>query len=65
MAKVVYDDNNQPIEVILPYEEWLRLKAVSNDSGGVSNADLSALSGLVKLATDPTDYQRDMRDGWR
>lgn len=63
--KIVTDENHQPVEVVISYQDWLeieRLLELQSEERLVT--DLSAFRGAITLTEDPADYQRRVRDEW-
>ncbi|MBI3599884.1 MAG: hypothetical protein HY097_04485 [Nitrospinae bacterium] len=64
--KIVLDETNKPVEVIIAYEEWQEIEQLlSIDGKGMSKDRLKAYAGKINLTEDPLDFQRRIRNEWR
>ena len=64
--KIVLDETNRPVEVIIAYEEWQEIEQLlSIDCKGMSKDRLKAYAGKITLTEDPLDFQRRIRNEWR
>ena len=65
--KIVHDENDQPVEVLISYEDWLEIERVlAMQKPEPRRVDLSRFAGKLRmeLTEDPVDYQRRIRDEW-
>ena len=65
--KIVHDENDQPVEVLISYEDWLEIEhLLAMQKPEPRRVDLSRFAGKLRmeLTEDPVDYQRRIRDEW-
>jgi hypothetical protein len=63
--KIVTDESNQPVAVLIDYEDWLQIErrlAASADQNRTQ--DLRRFEGVLKLREDPVEFQRRIRGEW-
>lgn len=63
--KIVHDENDQPVEVLISYQDWLeieRLLALKDEEQRYT--DLSEFEGVLTLTEDPLEFQRRIRAEW-
>jgi len=64
--KIVLDETNKPVEVIIAYEEWQEIEQLlSIDGKGMSKDRLKVYAGKINLTEDPLNFQRRIRNEWR
>lgn len=64
--KIVLDETNKPVEVIIAYEEWQEIEQLlSIDGKGMSKDRLKTYAGKINLTEDPLNFQRRIRNEWR
>ncbi len=65
--KIVLNENNKPVEVIISYEEWKEIEQILEASGRQSmpREKLKAYAGVMHIEEDPMEYQRRMRSEWK
>jgi hypothetical protein len=63
--QLVTDEHGQPVGVLIPYQEWLKIErelmgsAVPNEGRGIAR-----YAGVIHLTEEPVAYQRRLRDEW-
>jgi hypothetical protein len=61
--EIVYDDQHRPIEVRIPYEDWLtietQLRQVSE-----KKVDINSFRGKLHWPEDGLEYQHRVRGEW-
>lgn len=64
--KIVVNENNKPVEVIISYDEWKEIERIL-ESGrqGMVREKLKEYAGIVHLEEEPLEYQRRMRSEWQ
>jgi PHD/YefM family antitoxin component YafN of YafNO toxin-antitoxin module len=64
--KIVVNENNKPVEVIISYDEWQEIERIL-ESGrqGMVREKLKEYAGIVHLEEEPLEYQRRMRSEWK
>jgi PHD/YefM family antitoxin component YafN of YafNO toxin-antitoxin module len=64
--KIVVNENNKPVEVIISYDEWKEIERIL-ESGrqGMVREKLKEYAGIVHLEEEPLEYQRRMRSEWK
>lgn len=64
--KIVFDENNKPVEVIINYSEWREIETLLGESTKMmSRKRLGDYAGKVHLKEDPMDFQRRIRSEWK
>jgi hypothetical protein len=66
--KIVTDDDDKPVEVVISYDDWLEIERMLGlQQREKRHVDLSRFAGklTMELAEDPVEYQRRIRDEWR
>jgi len=64
--KIVYDEKNKPVEVIVDYCQWQKI--VNNlkiNKKTMTKEKLLKFSGIIKLKEDPLKFQRRIRNEWK
>lgn len=67
-TKVVTDENNKPVEVIIKYEDWqeiTRKLGINQDADEIT--DISMFEGILKVKPgepDPLEFQKNIRKEW-
>jgi len=60
--KIVVDENNKPLEVIISYDEWLKIENMLTKTQKIMTREkLSKYIGIVNLKEDPLEYQKRIR----
>ena len=60
--KMVVDENNKPLEVIISYDEWLKIENMLTKTQKIMTREkLSKYIGIVNLKEDPLEYQKRIR----
>ena len=63
--KIVFDERNIPIEVIISYEQWKEIEAgLKPYEKGISNKELEKYKGVLQLREEPLKFQKRIRDEW-
>jgi hypothetical protein len=65
--RTLVDEQNRPVAVQIPYEDWLRIAAeLGIDSAEASDesADVTDLFGVISLPDDALAYQQRTRAEW-
>lgn len=63
--RIVTDEANQPVAVLIDYEDWQRIEATLNDrETSKATPDLSRFVGTVQWGEDAVTYQRRVREEW-
>jgi len=58
----VVDENNKPLEVIISYDEWLKIENMITKTQKIMTREkLSKYIGIVNLKEDPLEYQKRIR----
>ena len=64
--KIVVDENNKPLEVIISYDEWLKIENMITKTPKIMTREkLSKYIGIVSLKEDPLEYQKRIRNEWQ
>jgi len=63
--QIITDENNRPIAVQIPYEEWLSIEQLLNPEQPVEEADVEDLAGSIDWGEDAVAYQRRVREEWQ
>lgn len=64
--KIVLDENNKPVEVIIDYDEWKEIERILDTTRhGMVREKLKEYAGIVHLEEEPLEYQRRMRSEWK
>jgi hypothetical protein len=64
--KIVLDENNKPLEVIIKYDEWKEIEQILKSHKKVmSKEKLKKHVGILHIKEDPLDFQRRIRSEWR
>lgn len=64
--KVVVNENNKPVEVIINYDEWKEIERIL-EAGlhGMVRERLKDYAGILHIEEEPLEYQRRMRGEWK
>lgn len=64
--KIVTDEYHQPVEVVIPYAEWLEIERLLQLERPTRRVDLSKYAGALtmEITEDPVEYQRRIRAEW-
>lgn len=64
--KIVVDENNKPVEVIISYAEWEKIERIIGKGYKSTTAEmLSEFAGTLSLKEDPLEYQKRIRNEWQ
>ncbi len=63
--KIVVDENNEPVEVIISYAEWEKIERTIGTPEGATRETLAKYAGVLKVKEDPLDYQKKIRNEWQ
>jgi len=64
--KIVVDEANKPVEVIINYDEWQEIEQlIAKELKVATKKQLKNYTGTVCLSEDPLDYQKRMRSEWQ
>ncbi len=64
--KIVFDENNNPVEVIISYAEWEKIeKIIGKVISPATPEILNRAAGTLTLREDPLEYQRRLRNEWQ
>lgn len=64
--RIVSDEANNPVAVLIPYEDWLEIERLLDAMGPSQKGnDLSRHGGTIKLTEDPLAYHSRSRSEWR
>lgn len=63
--EVLYDENRQPVKVVIDFSEWLKVEAALGVSELEPNGQiLNAFAGKINFGGDALEIQRQMRSEW-
>jgi hypothetical protein len=55
----------RPVAVLIDYQDWQAIeKIIAAHEQQNSASSLAEFAGTIQLATDPLEYQRQVRDEW-
>jgi len=63
--KIVSDESNQPVAVLIDYADWLEIErelGLKNENPRV--VDLTPFVGTITWPEDPLEYQIRIREEW-
>ena len=64
--KIVVDENNKPLEVIISYDEWGKIEKIITKFAKIMTSEkLSKYVGILNLKEDPLEYQKRIRNEWQ
>lgn len=64
--KIVLDENNNPFEVIIKYNDWKKIEqALGSHPKSMIRKKLNKYVGILHIEEDPLDFQRRIRSEWR
>ena len=64
--KIVMNEENKPVEVIIAYDEWKKIERVLESvKKGLTREELRAYAGAVHIEEEPLEYQRRIRSEWK
>ncbi len=64
--KIVVDEENKPVEVIITYDEWKKIeRLLKTVEKGLTREQLKEYAGAVHIEEEPLEYQRRMRSEWK
>jgi len=64
--KIVFNEQNKPVEVIIDYREWQEIeRMLEAGRKGMSKERLRTYAGIMSVGEEPMEYQRRMRDEWK
>ena len=63
--KIVVDEENKPVEVIITYDEWKKIeRLLKTVEKGLTREQLKEYAGAVHIEEEPLEYQRRVRSEW-
>jgi tRNA U34 2-thiouridine synthase MnmA/TrmU len=70
--QIVLDETQQPVAVIIDYQDWQKIEAILQEHEQRENIEvnwddsqaLSAYAGCIHLTVDPIEYQHKIREEW-
>lgn len=64
--KIVVDENNRPLEIIISYDEWKEIEEILESYPKIMKKErLKEYMGILHIDEDPLDFQRRIRSEWR
>ncbi|MEK6681666.1 MAG: hypothetical protein AABY79_06835 [Nitrospirota bacterium] len=64
--KIVLNENNKPVEVIINYDEWKEIEQLlESTKKGMVRERLKDYIGILHIEEEPLDYQRRIRSEWK
>jgi len=64
--KIVLNENNKPVEVIINYDEWQEIeRLLESNRPGMVKENLKKYAGTVHIQEEPLEYQRRVRGEWK
>lgn len=64
--KIVLDENNKPLEVIISYSEWKEIEGMLAYYQKIMHREkLKEYVGILHIEEDPLYFQRRIRNEWR
>lgn len=64
--KIVLDENNNPLEVIIRYDEWKEIEQMLEYRHKImSRKELKKYIGILHIEEDPLSFQRRIRSEWK
>ena len=64
--KIVVDNNNKPVEVIIDYDKWIEIENFLKLQKKIMTKEkLQKYIGIIKLKEDPLEFQDKIRDEWK
>ena len=64
--KIVLDEQNKPVEVIIDYAEWTKIERIlESERHGMIREKLKEYAGIVHIEEEPLTYQRRVRGEWK
>jgi hypothetical protein len=64
--KIVLDEHNNPVEVIIEYAEWAKIeRLLEPGQHGMVREKLKEYAGIVHIEEEPLSYQRRVRSEWK
>lgn len=59
--RIVYDEQQRPVQVLISYEDWLRIEPMLQKAFAPNVGVIEALRGKVRFEGDPVAVQREVR----
>jgi len=64
--KIVLNEHNEPVEVILDYAEWSKIERLLDPvQHGMIREKLKDYAGIMHIEEEPLLYQRRVRSEWK
>jgi len=64
--KIVLDEHNKPVEVIIDYDEWTKIERILEPGQhGMVREKLRDYAGIMHIEEEPLVYQRRVRSEWK
>lgn len=63
--KIVKDENNHPLEVIINYQDWKEIEKRLKKQPEIRKPNWEKYIGSIRLTEDPVKYQRKIRNEWQ
>ena len=64
--KIVLDENNKPLEVIINYDEWNEIEQMLEYRFKIMHREeLKKHVGILRIEEDPLSFQRRIRSEWK
>ena len=64
--KIVLDENNKPLEVIINYDEWKEIERILEYRQKIIHREeLKKYVGILHIDEDPLYFQRRIRSEWK
>lgn len=64
--KIVFDEKNRPLEVIINYNDWKRIEDILEGHPKVMMRErFKKYVGILHIKEDPLEFQRKIRSEWR
>jgi hypothetical protein len=64
--KIVLNEKNEPVEVIIDYDEWREIERLLEPGREImSRASLEKYGGILHVEEEPLEYQRRVRSEWK
>ncbi len=64
--KIVLNENNNPVEVIIKYDEWKEIEQIlESTKKSMVRERLKDYIGILHIEEEPLEYQRRIRSEWK
>lgn len=64
--KIVVNEENKPVEVIITYDEWKKIEHVLQTvEKGATREQIKDYAGAMHIEEEPLEYQRRVRSEWK